>query len=141
MGDYPSLKKPEHTMNHIVDELIGAGIATRNDDGSAGVEFPKTTKLPSTILQKRDGTHGYLASDIATIKYRSHNWSPVKMLYFVDFRQKLHLEQVFYTCKQAWKQLEETELYHAYNGFVRLKEGAMSTREGNIIRLESVVEE
>ena len=52
-------------------------------------------KIPSCILQKRDGTHGYLASDLASIKYRMENWNPEKILYFVDVRQQLHLKQAF----------------------------------------------
>jgi hypothetical protein len=38
-------------MKEIVEEVIQKGIAKRNEDGSAGVEFEK---MPSTILQKRD---------------------------------------------------------------------------------------
>jgi arginyl-tRNA synthetase len=58
----------------------------------------------------------------------------------VDIRQKLHLEQVFYIAKVAgW--LNETELFHAANGFISLKDGAMSTRTGKIIRLEALLDE
>ena len=60
-------------MDYIVAELIEKGIATKNEDGSVGIIFPEETKLPSTILEKRDGTHGYLASDLACIKYRVTN--------------------------------------------------------------------
>jgi len=58
--------------------------------------------LPSCILQKRDGTHGYLASDLAAIKYRLRNWNPSKILYFVDNRQALHFKQLFATAEKAW---------------------------------------
>ena len=57
-------------MSSIVDELLASGIATKNEDNSVGIVFPKDTKIPSCILQKRDGTHGYLASDLACVKYR-----------------------------------------------------------------------
>jgi arginyl-tRNA synthetase len=52
-------------------------------------------------LQKRDGTHGYLASDLAAVKYRMQNFSPEKIVYFVDVRQQLHLKQVFEVAKKA----------------------------------------
>jgi arginyl-tRNA synthetase len=52
-------------------------------------------------LQKRDGTHGYLASDIASLKYRQDNWDLEKIVYFVDVRQQLHLQQVFEIGKQS----------------------------------------
>lgn len=70
--------------------------------------------MPSTILQKRDGTHGYLASDLATIKYRTtnanehitdtngKNWGNLKkIVYSVDVRQELHLQQVFDIARRA----------------------------------------
>lgn len=62
----------------------------------------KNPLLPSCILQKRDGTHGYLASDLAAIKYRLKNWSPSRIVYFVDNRQALHFRQLFATANQAW---------------------------------------
>jgi len=70
LGNYPDI---QFTMKDIVKELIEKKIATQNEDGSVGIIFPEETKLPSCILQKRDGTHGYFASDLATIKYRTEN--------------------------------------------------------------------
>jgi arginyl-tRNA synthetase len=118
-------------MSAVVDELIQSGIATKNEDESVGIVFddmekkeerinnkegivgsgtsstqatkqPSTAKLPSCILQKRDGTHGYLASDLAAIKYRLRNWNPSKIMYFVDNRQALHFKQLFATAEKAW---------------------------------------
>ncbi|MGB2110949.1 MAG: arginine--tRNA ligase [Patescibacteria group bacterium] len=65
------------------------------------MEFSDESKLSSCILQKRDGTHGYLASDLACIKYRIQNWSPSKIVYFVDVRQQLHFKQAFTIAQQA----------------------------------------
>jgi len=139
MEDYPDL---EHSMSDIVADLIEKNIATQNDDGSVGVVFPDEMKMPSCILQKRDGTHGYLASDLASVKYRMQNWSPRKIIYFVDVRQQLHLRQAFEISKMAgWIQDETTEITHAYNGFISLKDGAMSTRKGKIIKLEALLDE
>jgi arginyl-tRNA synthetase len=171
MENYPDLK---WDMKSIVSELIEKWVATKNEDGSVGVVFPEETKLPSCILQKRDGTHGYLASDLAAIKYRSENWSPAKIVYSVDIRQELHFKQAFYIAKAAgwlnysvisnevrnplnidWSknssisdsslhsewQNWEIQLFHAANGFISLKDGAMSTRTGKIIRLEALLDE
>ncbi len=142
MWDYPDL---QYNMNDIVQELIEKNIATQNPDGSVWVEFPEETKIPSCILQKRDGTHGYLASDLATIKYRMQNWDPDKIIYSVDVRQQLHLRQVFYISDAAgWTTRsngEKTELAHAYNGFISLKDGAMSTRQWRLIKLSDFLDE
>lgn len=163
--DYPDLKDD---MNSIVEELLKAKIATKNDDGSVWVVFPESSKLPSCILQKKDWTNLYLTSDLACVKYRMQNWNPSKIIYFVDVRQQLHLQQVFEISRLAgwllrtkdyqkihWdvedkgliKNYElkddnkETELFHAYNWFISLKDGAMSTRKWRIIRLEDLLNE
>jgi arginyl-tRNA synthetase len=140
--DYPDL---EYTMKGIVAELIEKWVATQNEDGSVGVVFPEETKMPSCILQKKDGTGLYLTSDLAAIKYRLTNWwNPSKLIYSVDVRQQLHLKQAFWIAKQAWgKELwaNTIEFYHAFNGFIKLKEWAMSTRHGTVIFLEKLIEE
>ena len=68
------------------------------------------------------------------------NWSPFQILYFVDNRQALHFRQLFWIATQAWDIPVET-LYHEQNGFVSLPDGAMSTREGRIVRLGDLVKE
>jgi arginyl-tRNA synthetase len=140
LGNWPDLT-PDNTMSSVVDELIEKWIATKNDDQSVGVVFEKETKIPSCILQKKDGTHGYLASDLAAVKYRIKNWNPARILYFVDNRQALHFRQVFATAKKAWKETSSTELTHAANGFVALPDGAMSTRHGRVIFLHDLIDE
>lgn len=125
IGNQPAL---QYDMNSIVEELIDKGIATQNDDGSVGVVFAEETKMPSTILRKKDGTNLYLTSDLATIKYRLTNgWNPIKILYFVDIRQSLHLKQAFHIATEAWG--DATEFVHCANGAIVLPEGAMSTRK------------
>ncbi len=138
LENYPDLG---HNMHDIVTELIEKGIATKNDDNSVWVVFSEASKLPSCILQKRDGTHGYLASDLACIKYRMQNWNPQKILYFVDVRQQLHFRQAFMIAHLAWWVPDTTELTHAHNGFISLKDGAMSTRKGRIIKLWALLDE
>lgn len=138
MWNYPYL---EFNMKDIVKELIEKWIATKNEDNSVWVIFADETKIPSCILQKRDGTHGYLASDLAAVKYRMQNWNPKKIIYSVDVRQQLHLKQVFEISKMAWWIWENTELFHAYNWFISWKEGAFSTRKWNIIKLKDLLDE
>lgn len=96
--------------------------------------------MPSCILQKRDGTHGYLASDLSCIAYRARAFSPEKIVYFVDNRQALHFRQLFWIAQQAWD-MSSIELTHASNGFVSLPDGAMSTRTGRIIPLNTLLVE
>lgn len=134
--DNPDL---EFDMKTIVSELLSKSIAIKNEDNSVGVVF-ENDKLSSCILQKRDWTHGYLASDLASIKYRTTNWNPEKIVYFVDVRQKLHFEQAFEISKNAWW-LWKTKLFHAYNWFISWKDWAFSSREWNIIKLWDLLDE
>lgn len=138
--DYPDL---EFNMKSIVAELIEKWVATQNEDGSVGVVFSEESKIPSCILQKKDGTWLYLTSDLAAIKYRLTNgWNPTKLIYSVDVRQQLHLKQAFTIAKMAWPELTEwVEFFHAFNWFIKLKEGAMSTRHGTVIFLDKLIEE
>lgn len=140
LGKHPDL---QYNMKYIVKELIEKGIATQNEDGSVGVIFPEETKIPSCILAKRDGTHGYLASDLAATKYRMTNgWNPTKIFICSDVRQQLHFRQCFFIARRAWPELlKHTELFNVTNGYIKLKEGAMSTRKGIIIRLQDLIEE
>jgi arginyl-tRNA synthetase len=130
-------------MNQIVQELIEKGIATKNDDGSVGVVFDPATKIPSCILQKRDGTNLYATSDLACIYYRLTNgWNTKRMIYCVDTRQELHLRQCFAIARLAWPELlDGVELVHAANGAVVLPTGPMSTRKGNVVLLEKLIQD
>lgn len=137
LENYPDLK---YSMNDIVLELIEKNIAIKNEDNSVWIIFDEKTKLPSCILQKRDWTKWYLASDLSAIKYRIENWNPEKIIYFVDVRQSLHFKQAFEIAKNAlW--LWETKLIHAENWFISLKEWALSTRKWRIIKLDNLIEE
>ena len=135
--DCPYLK---WDMKNIVSELIQKWIAIKNEDNSVWVEFNNEEKIPSCILQKRDWTHGYLASDLAAIKYRIDNWNPEKIIYFVDVRQQLHLKQAFIIAEKAWW-INKTELIHAFNWFISLKDWAMSSRTWRIIKLDKLLDE
>ena len=129
LGNYPDL---QYKMSDIVKELIEKRIATKNEDGSVWVVFDEKLKIPSVMLAKRDGTHGYFASDIAAIKYRVTNWKPSRIIY--------HFKQAFEIVSNAWW-LEKNNLIFAWNGFIRLKEWAMSTRKWNIIKLDDLLDE
>lgn len=137
MWNYPDLK---YSMTDIVKELLDLKIAQKNDDNSVWVNFLQNTKIPSCMLAKRDGTHGYLASDLAAIKYRVDSFKPQKIIYHVDIRQELHFKQVFEISLNA-KWIEKEKLIFAWNWFISLKTWTMSSRTWNIIRLKDLLDE
>lgn len=130
-----------YTMNDVITELLEKKIAVKNEDGSVAVTFAEEKKIPSVVIQKKDGTNLYLTADICAIKYRLTNgWNPTKIVYSIDLRQQMHMKQCFEICRMAWW-LENVEVFHAWNGHIGLPDWAMSTRKWNIIRLEDLIEE
>jgi len=136
--EIPDLK---YNMSDIVKELVDKKIASQNEDNSVWVVFPEDTKIPACMLQKRDWTHGYLASDLSAIRYRIQNWNPEKIIYFTDVRQSLHFKQAFYIADKAEWLKDKTHLIHAPSWFISLKDWAMSTRKWRIIKLDKLLDE
>ncbi len=142
LEDIPDL---ECDMKCVVNELKKKGIASTTDNEdwtkSVWVHFADEEKIPSCILQKRDWTHWYLASDLATIKYRMKNWNPDKIIYFVANEQRLHFIQLFNIAQRVLWLWKDTKLVHAMNWFISLKDWKMSTRKWRIIKLDKLLDE
>lgn len=124
-------------MAGVVKELIEKGIAVE-DDGAKVVFFDEKDKLHPCIVQKRDGAYLYSTSDIATIKYRRENYDLNKIIYLTDERQQDHFRQFFkITENLGW----DVEKHHVWFGIMRFADGVFSTRKGNVIRLEQLLDE
>lgn len=123
-------------VNEAVSELEQKGIA-RESEG-ATVVFLDDEKLPPCIVRKRDGAFNYAATDIATVIERISEFNPDKIIYVTDERQQLHFKQVFAICRNLGY---KTELRHIWFGLMRLPEGTFSTRQGNVIKLEKLLDE
>ncbi len=93
----------------------------------------ETEKLGVNLLVKTDGTLLYNAKDLALAQRKEEDYHPDKSLYVIDVRQSLAMQQLFATMK---KMGFAKELGHLSYELVTLKDGAMSSRKGNIIRYE-----
>lgn len=127
-------------LRPLVDELLQSGIAERSE-GAVCVFFRDDDGedlLPPFLVQKADGAALYATTDLATVVYRMREWQPERILYVTDHRQKLHFEQVFATCA---KMGIETNFVHVPFGIMSLPEGSISTRSGNAIRLDELLDE
>ena len=94
------------------------------------------------IIGKTNGSTTYATRDLAAILYRARTYDFDKALYVTSYEQVLHFKQVFEVAKLLG--IDEkyiNGLEHVPFGMVRLKEGKMSTREGNIIKLEDLLNE
>ena len=94
------------------------------------------------IIQKSNGSTTYATRDLAAILYRTRTYDFDKALYVVSYEQTLHFKQVFEVAKLLGIDEKYTNgLKHVPFGMVTLSTGKMSTREGNIIKLEELLNE
>lgn len=98
--------------------------------------------IPPCIIEKTNGSTTYATRDLAAIMYRARTYNYDKALYVTSYEQNLHFKQVFETAKLLGIDKKYTDgLEHIPFGMVQLKTGKMSTREGNIIKLEELLNE
>ena len=94
------------------------------------------------IIQKSNGSTTYATRDLAAILYRARTYDFDKALYVVSYEQTLHFKQVFEVAKLLGINEKYTKgLKHVPFGMVSLPTGKMSTREGNIVKLEDLLNE
>ena len=94
------------------------------------------------IIERSNGSTTYATRDLAAILYRARTYDYNKSIYLTSYEQVLHFKQVFEVAK--WLGLDEKYtkgLNHVSFGMVLLPTGKMSTREGNIIKLEELLQE
>jgi arginyl-tRNA synthetase len=120
----------------IVDLLKEKGLA-RESEG-AMVVFFEDENLAPLIVQKKDGAFNYATTDLATIRYRVEELNADQIVYVTDERQQLHFRQVFSTAEMMGFSVP---LEHVWFGLMRLPEGTFSTRQGNVIKLERLLDE
>ncbi len=103
-------------------------------------------QLPPVLLKKADGATLYATRDIAGLIYRWEKYKFYESLYIVGASQADHFKQIFKAVEimeTAEKLPEEKRMSdrvkHIPFGWVKFGDKAMSTRQGNIIFLEDVI--
>ena len=124
-------------MSAVLDELVEKGLAVE-DQGAKVVFFDEKDNLHPCIVQKKDGAFLYSTSDIATVKFRKENYDINRLIYLTDERQQDHFKQFFKITEMlGW----DIEKIHIWFGIMRFADGVFSTRKGNVIRLEQLLDE
>ena len=94
------------------------------------------------IIEKSNGSTTYATRDLAAIMYRARTYDFDKALYVTSYEQTLHFKQVFEVAKLLGLDEKYTNgLEHVSFGMVLLPTGKMSTREGNVVKLEELLNE
>ena len=123
-------------MPGVVEQLKKAGLAEPSE-GALIVRFD-AEKLPVAIVQKSDGGFNYTTSDIACVESRVKDYDPERIIYVTDDRQQLHFRQFFIICAKLGY---TTKLVHVPFGLMSYGGKAISTREGNLIKLDELLAE
>ena len=98
--------------------------------------------MPPCMICKSNGSTIYATRDLAAILYRARTYDFDKCLYVVAYEQNLHFKQIFEVAKLLGiSEKCQKGLEHISYGMVHLKSGKMSTREGNVIKVEELLQE
>ena len=120
----------------VIDELKEKNLIVESD-GAQIVDL-SAYDMPPSIIIKSNGSSAYITRDIATAIVRKKEYDFDENLYVVATQQNLHF-------KQLWKILELMgyNLYkgckHIPFGMVSLKDQTLSTRKGQVVFLEDVL--
>ena len=128
-------------MQEVVDLLEKSG-RLEESQGAKIVNLEDQGINTPCIIVKSNGSSTYATRDLAAILYRARTYDFDKALYVTSYEQVLHFKQVFATAKYLGldeKYLKGLE--HVSFGMVLLPTGKMSTREGNIVKLEELLNE
>lgn len=123
-------------MAQQVEKLEKAGVLV-DSNGAKIVELDKYD-LPPALIVKSDGSTIYLTRDIAAASYRHEEHKPYKSIYVVGSQQNLHFQQLKAVLKEMGCDWSD-EIEHIAFGMVSLEGGTLSTRKGNVVYLEDVL--
>ena len=94
------------------------------------------------IIEKSNGSTTYATRDLAAILYRARTYDYDKCIYVVAYEQNLHFKQVFEVAKLLGLDKKYTDgLIHIAYGMTRVSTGRMSTREGNVVKVNELLNE
>lgn len=110
-------------------------------EGARIIDLEEQNMSPCMIC-KSNGSTIYATRDLAAILYRARTYDFDKCLYVVAYEQNLHFKQIFEVAKLLGiPEKCQKGLEHISFGMVHLKTGKMSTREGNVIKVEELLQE
>ena len=124
-------------MPGVVAKLVEMGLA-KESEGALIVDLAEEN-LGVAIVRKSDGGYNYTTSDLACVESRVKDYDPERIIYVTDDRQQLHFKQFFsIAAKMGYTGVK---LVHVPFGLMSFQGKAISTREGNLIKLDDLLAE
>lgn len=127
-------------MDEVVHILESTGKLVESE-GARIIDLSDKNMAPC-IIGKTNGSTTYATRDLAAIMYRAREYNYDKNIYVTSYEQILHFKQVFEVAKLLG--LDEkyiNGLVHVPFGMIQTKNGKLSTRDGNVIKLEDLLNE
>lgn len=130
----------EDKMAVVLDDVKSKNIG-QESEGAYLVFFPEEKKIPPLMLLKKDGSSLYGLRDLATDKYRAETYGrDLFVVNEVGMEQSLYFRQIF-EAEEMLGYFPKTQRKHVAHGLYRFKDGKMSTRKGNVIWLDDIINE
>ncbi|MFL5358762.1 arginine--tRNA ligase [Archangium sp.] len=122
-------------MEPVIEE-IARKPGVKESQGATIVDLPYAENEPPVLLKKNDGSTLYATRDLAAAIDRYERFHPEKSLYVVATDQALHFRQLFRVLEAMGREWFK-RLVHINFGRVH----GMSTRKGNLVLLNDVLDE
>jgi arginyl-tRNA synthetase len=123
-------------IESVEEDLKKAGLLKKSRDATI-IDLEKYD-MPPVLLRKSDDTSLYSTRDLAAAIYRKNEYKFDSMVYVVGVAQTLYFRQLFKALELMgydWAR----DCHHVSFGWVKLGEEMMSTRRGNVVFLEDVL--
>lgn len=124
----------EDTINRLNEKNLA-----EISEGALVVKFEEEENMPPCLLKKSDGATLYATRDIAAAMYRLKEFDPYRVIYVTDVAQELHFRQVFRVIEK-YDPSTSGKFDHVRFGRLSFEDIQMSSRKGNIVPLEEVLD-
>lgn len=125
-------------IDEVIQKLEEKGVLVESE-GAKIVDLTDVGIKTPCIVQKANGSSIYATRDLAAIMYRAKTYDFDKCLYVVAYEQNLHFKQIFAVAKYLVDEKYVKGLEHVSYGMVALPSGRMSTRLGNVVKIEDLI--
>ncbi|WP_311538090.1 arginine--tRNA ligase [uncultured Anaerococcus sp.] len=120
----------------VIEELKEKNLLVESD-GAQIIDLSQFD-LPPSIIIKSNGSSAYVTRDIATAINRKKEYNFDENLYIVATQQNLHFQQLFKILELMDYDFAK-DCKHIPFGMVSLKDQTLSTRKGQVVFLEDVL--
>ena len=125
-------------IDEVIEKLEEQGKLIESE-GAKIVDLEYAGINTPCIVQKSNGSSIYATRDLAAIMYRAKTYDFDKCLYVVAYEQNLYFKQIFEVAKYLVDEKYAKGLEHVSYGMVNLPTGKMSTRLGNVVKIEDLL--